>query len=99
LSLEEDSGRRMMKDALWKTDVREAARVLLKKIENTEQITINAGGMIEQGFGVHRGRICCDEYDLMKSVAEFVFEVEVHMSLLRERVDKLEASLSLTRHS
>lgn len=61
-----------MKEPLWKTDVGEAARILLEKAKNTEVITINAGATIEHGFGAHGGRLCCDEHELIRTVCEFV---------------------------
>lgn len=60
------------REPLWKTDVVEAARILLAKAKNSEQITINAGATIEHGFGVHHGRLCCDEYELIKLICDHV---------------------------
>lgn len=79
----------LQEEPLWKTDVREAARVLLKKIKNTEVITI-AGLNIEAGFELHHGRLTCNDEELLRSVAEFVLEVEDSMFRLRDRVAELE---------
>ena len=64
-----------LSEPLWKTDAREAARVLLKKVDNSEVITI-AGMNIESGFGLHKGRLTCNDYKLLRLVAFAVLNPE-----------------------
>ena len=70
-----------MKNEDWRTDPKEAARVLLKKIDNTERSSFVATN-IEAGFDYHHGKLTCGDYELLKLLANAVLKQESNSEIV-----------------
>lgn len=60
----------------WREDPKEAARILLRKVDNSEVITIAGMDPPDGAFGFHNGRLTCNDSELLRLVAHAVINPE-----------------------